>query len=120
MVAKGYDPHLMFGTIMVESRAQSDAVNISSGAMGYGQFLNSTAEWVWTDILGNNTYYSDIRKDGKSNIQMMAAYYDYLYTETGSTFNVAKCYSGNTTNEGTSEYIAKVNSFISTVGAVLN
>ena len=120
MVAKGYDPNLMFGSIMVESNANPNAVNKSSGATGYGQFLDSTARWVWTKIMGNDSYYSDIRKDGKSNIQMMAAYYDYLYSVTGNTFKVVKCYSGNSTDEGTRRYIARVNKFINKVGATLN
>lgn len=120
MLAYGYDPDLMFGSIMVESRATSNAVNKESGATGYGQFLDSTAQWVWTRLLGNDTYHSDIRKDGKSNIQMMATYYDYLYNTKGDTFNVVKTYSGNSTYAGTARYLAKVNSFISTVGAIIN
>lgn len=119
MVSKGYDPDLMFGSIMVESNANPNAVNKDSGATGYGQFLDSTAKWVWTAMLGNNTYYSDIRKDGKANILMMATYYDYLYSVTGSTFEVVKCYSGNSTDEGTRRYIARVNKFISQVGEKL-
>lgn len=116
MVTKGYDPDLMFGSIMVESNANPNAVNKSSGATGYGQFLDSTAKWVWTSMLGNNTYHSDIRKDGKANILMMATYYDYLYSVKGNTFEVVKCYSGNSTDEGTRRYIARVNKFISKVG----
>lgn len=121
MVSKGYDPNLMFGSIMVESNANPSAVNYSSGATGYGQFLDSTAKWVWTTLMGNESYYSDIRKDGKVNIQMMATYYDYLYSVYGknNTFRVIKCYSGNSTDEGTRKYIARVNKFINKVGAVL-
>ena len=120
MVAKGLNPHLMFGTIMVESAGKPDAVNNESGATGYGQFLDSTAEWVWTKLLGNSTYNSNIRKDGTKNIQMMAEYYDYLYAEHGNTFKVVKQYSGNSTNVGAAEYLAKVNSFTNKVGEVIN
>lgn len=119
MLSKGYDPHLMFGSIMVESNANPNAVNKSSGATGYGQFLDSTARWVWTSLMGNDSYYSDIRKDGKVNILMMATYYDYLYSVTDSTFKVVKCYSGNSTDEGTRRYIARVNKFIGQVGEKL-
>lgn len=119
MLAKGYDPDLMFGSIMVESNAKPTVVNKESGATGYGQFLDSTAKWVWTNLLGNDSYHSDIRKDGTSNIQMMAAYYDYLYSTKGNTFDVVKCYSGNTTDEGTKEYLARVYKFISKVDAVI-
>ena len=121
MVAKGLNPHLMFGTIMVESAGKPDAVNSESGATGYGQFLDSTAEWVWTKLLGNSTYNSNIRKDGIKNIQMMAEYYDFLYAEHGgNTFKVVKQYSGNSTNDGAATYLAKVNSFTSKVGEVIN
>ena len=120
MLANGYDPNLMFGTIMVESRANPEAVNKDSGATGYGQFLDSTAKWVWTRILGNDSYYSDIRKNGKANIQMMAAYYDHLYSIYDDTFTVMKLYSGNSTNEGAHKYIARVNNFVKTVGVVIN
>ena len=119
MVAKGLNPHLMFGSIMVESAGVPDAVNKESGATGYGQFLDSTAQWVWTKLLGNSNYNSNIRKDGKKNIQMMAEYYDYLYAETGSTFKVVKQYSGNSTDSGAAQYLAKVNSFTKKVGEVL-
>lgn len=120
MIAKGLNPHLMFGTIMVESNGKPNAVNTSSGATGYGQFLDSTAQWVWTKLLGNNTYNSNIRKDGYSNIQMMAEYYDYLYSESGSTFKVIKQYSGNSTDEGAANYLAKVNNFTKKVGEVIH
>ena len=120
MNEKGIDPNLMFGTIMVESRANPDAVNRKSGATGYGQFLNSTAKWVWTDLMGNSNYYSDLRKDGTANIQMMAEYYDYLYSVNNNTFKVVKCYSGNSTDKGTSAYLAKVNNFTKKVGVILN
>lgn len=119
MLAKGYDPHLMMGSIMVESHGNPNAVNSSSGATGYGQFLNSTAKWVWEDLLGRKNYYSDIRKDGESNITMMAEYYDYLYKSVGTTFSVVKCYSGNSTDSGAASYLKKINKHTSRVGVVV-
>lgn len=119
MLAKGYDPHLMMGSIMVESHGNPNAVNASSGATGYGQFLNSTAKWVWEDLLGRTGYYSDIRKDGESNITMMAEYYDYLYKAVGNTFSVVKCYSGNSTDSGAASYLKKINKHTSRVGVVV-
>lgn len=120
MIEKGLDPNLMFGTIMVESKGKTDIVNKTSGATGYGQFLNSTARWVWTDLMGNKNYHSDLRKDGTANIQMMAEYYDYLYSKNKSTFKVVKSYSGNDTNEGTSQYLAEVNKYTRQVGVTFN
>ena len=119
MAAKGLNPHLLLGSIMVESTGNELALNKSSGAEGYGQFLDPTAEWIWTDMLGNKTYHSDIRKDGKSNILMMATYYDYLYPIAKSTFKVVKCYSGNSTDEGTASYIKRINDYTSTVGVII-
>lgn len=119
MLEKGYDPHLMMGSIMVESHGSPDVVNYSSGATGYGQFLNSTAEWVWTKLMGKDNYYSDLRKDGETNIRMMAEYYDYLYDTVGSTYNVVKCYSGNQTDSGTREYLRKLNSHTRRVGVTV-
>ena len=119
MAANGLNPHLMFGSIMVESTGKVTALNKSSGATGYGQFLDITAEWIWTDMLGNETYHSDIRKDGKSNILMMATYYDYLYPIVKDTFNVVKCYSGNSPDEGTATYIKRINDYTSTVGVII-
>lgn len=120
MVENGRNPHLMFGSIMVESNANPDVVNSQSGATGYGQFLNSTAEYVWEDIMGNSGYYPDLRKDGEANIKMMASYYEHLYGLKGSTFNVIKHYSGNSTNEGTQRYIDRINRYTSKVGVYIN
>lgn len=119
MVEKGYNPHLLFGTIMVESSANPNAVNESSDATGYGQFLDSTAEFVWNDLLGYGGYYSDIRKDGSSNIIMMAEYYDYLYSTKNNTFEVIKQYSGNITDEGAYIYLSKINDYTRQVGVVI-
>ena len=120
MIEKGFNPHLLFGSIMVESGADPNAVNELSGATGYGQFLDSTAEFVWNDLLGYGNYYSEIRKDGPSNILMMAEYYDYLYSTKGSTFEVIKQYSGNATNEGAQRYLSKINDYTNQVGVVIN
>lgn len=119
MLEKGYDPDLMFGTIMVESRGNPDVVNEESGATGYGQFLDSTAEFVWTNLMGNTDYSPEVMKNGENNIRMMAEYYDYLYKNKGDTFSVVKQYSGNSTDEGTYIYLAKVNSFTNKVGEVV-
>lgn len=119
MLEKGYDPNLLFGTIMVESRGNPDCVNTESGATGLGQFMNSTAEYVWCTLMGNDYYDPEIMKDPESNIKMMACYYDYLYKTEGDTFNVVKKYSGNITDWGTLQYIQKINNFTCKVGVVI-
>ena len=113
-------PHLMFGTVMVESNGIPDAVNPRSGATGHGQFLDSTARFIWENVLGYTGYYPDLRKDGEANIKMMAGYYKYLYNTQGTTFKVIKQYSGNRTDGGTQKYIDKINSFTSQVGVYIN
>lgn len=120
MAESGHDPNLMFGTIMVESRGNSAAVNPVSNSTGYGQFMNSTARFVWTDLLGNSNYTPDIRKDGESNIRMMAAYYDYLYEKNKSTIKVVKEYSGNSTMAGAMSYLNKINSFTRKCGVTIH
>ena len=121
MVEKGYDPHLMFGTIMVECSGEREQVTPPYDATGYGQFLDSTAKWVWTKLMGNDNYHSDLRKDGETNIKMMAEYYDYLYSiKGGDTFRVIKHYSGNSTNEGAARYLARINSYTKKVGVTVD
>ena len=119
MQAKGLNPHLMFGTIMVESGANPNAVNKKSGATGYGQFLNSTAKFVWTKLLNNESFDPNVMKDGKSNILMMAEYYEYLNSYKSGTFEIIKQYSGNSTDEGARNYLAKINRYTNKVGAVV-
>lgn len=120
MKEKGYDPHLMFGTIMVESNGNPNDVNSQSGATGYGQFLDETARFTWITLMDNKSYHSDIRKDGTSNIKMMASYYDYLYNKFGNTFGVIKSYSGNSTDSGAQRYLNRINKYTTKVGAVVD
>ena len=120
MSERDLNPHLLFASIMLESGGNPNAVNDIYGATGYGQFIDSTAEFVWNNLLGYEGYYSDIRKDGPSNILMMAEYYDYLYSIKDNTFEVIKHYSGNITDEGTYKYLAKLNDYTQQVGVVIN
>lgn len=120
MEENGYNPHLLFGTIMVESNGNPYDVNSQTGATGYGQFLDETARFTWVNLLNNNYYDPDIRKDGTSNIKMMASYYDYLYNKVGTTFNVVKCYSGNSEDSGAQSYLNRINKYTSKVGAFVN
>ena len=102
MLEKGYDPGLLFGSIMVESEGHQDAYNSSSGATGYGQFLTDTGKYVYEELLGNGagTYdHNTTPKDGTTNIKMMVAYYDYLYKfYKGDTIGVIKSYSGGSSS----------------------
>lgn len=121
MLEIGRDPHLMFGTIMVESGGDRDAVNKDSGATGYGQFLKSTGKWVYENLMGLKNYDPEIRKDGPTNIKMMARLYKWLYyTYDGDTLKVVKHYSGNSTNKGARSYLERINRFTNKVGVTVN
>lgn len=119
MLEKGLNPHLLVGSIVVESTCNPEAVHPDTKATGYGQILNSTGKWIWEDLMGNTGYYPDLRKDGISNIAMMATYYDYLYSKHDTTLGVVKAYSGNSTDDGAREYLNKINSVTQTVGVTI-
>ena len=121
MLEIGQNPHLMFGSIMVESGADRDAVNKSSGATGYGQFLESTGKWVYENLMGLDNYDPEIRKDGPTNIKMMARLYKWLYYKyDGDTLKVVKHYSGNSTTSGAKKYLERINQFTNKVGVTVN
>ena len=119
MEENGYDPNLLLGTIMVESRGNPDAYNESSGAAGYGQLMNTTAEYLWEDVMGLSDYNPQIRYDGDANIYMMAEYYNYLYKNGYDTFRVVKQYSGNLYDYGAYEYLSKINSYTKQCGVTI-
>lgn len=121
MLAKGLDPDLLFGSIMVESDGKENAKSSISTASGYGQFLNTTGKFVYEDLLGNDKGIYDhtiTPFDGDINIKMMVAYYDYLYKQTGNTFSVIRCYSGGSSSFA-NYYLSKINSYTKTTGSIV-
>lgn len=118
MLEKGYDPDLLFGIIMVESNGIEDVVNTSSGATGYGQFMNRTGEYVYENLLreGNYNHYTT-PKDGTTNIKMMVAYLDLLYTKyNGDIVKSIKEYCGSSTYSKAYKYLNRVNSKLAKTG----
>lgn len=113
MKENGYDPNLLFGIVMVESRGNADAVNPRSGASGYGQFMKYTGEYVYENLLNKGSYnHFSTPFNGEINIEMMAEYLDYLNTKyKNNTFKSIKEYCGGG-NIFTSQYIAKINSVL--------
>lgn len=114
MLEKGYDPNLLFGIIMTESRGDANAKSTSSTATGYGQFLKGTGKFVYEDLLGHGkgTYNHSMATNGTLNIQMMVAYLDYLIKNSdGSVTGAIKSYRG-AGGSVLSGYIASINSFI--------
>lgn len=104
------DEDLFLSWIMTESGGKENASNATSTAKGYGQFLNSTSKFVYTDLLGNTDWNSNVAYDGDCNLEMMVAYVDYLYKQSGGDlYQVIRCYRGK---DDISSYVAKINSFL--------
>lgn len=104
------DEDLFLSWIMTESGGVENATNTVSTAKGYGQFLNGTSKFVYTNLLGNEWWNSNVAFDGESNIRMMVAYVDYLYDQTGGDlYQVIKAYRGK---DDIGSYVAKMNSYL--------
>lgn len=104
------DEDLFLSWIMTESGGKVDATSATSTAKGYGQFLNSTSKFVYTSLLGNTDWNSNVAYDGECNLEMMVAYVDYLYKQSGGDlYQVIRCYRGK---DDISSYVAKINSFL--------
>lgn len=114
MAKRKIDPHLLYGVVMLESRADEKAINGKSTARGYGQFLDSTAKWVYEVKLnkGKNTYNHDMAFDGKTNLEMSAEYLAYLMEKNkGNVMQTCLDYNGR---ELGTAYYYKVNEILST------
>ena len=119
MEEKGYDPDLIFGIVMVESGGKRDSKNSESTATGYGQFLAGTGEFVYENLLQAGTYSHNYAYNGKTNLEMMATYLDYLIKQKGSLFSAIKQYCGRDV-DGTYSYIRRVNLAMSGYNTVEN
>jgi hypothetical protein len=103
------DQDLILSWIMVESGGNEKIKNSSSSAKGYGQFLDSTSKYVYTNLLGYDDWDSSVALDGNINIQMMVAYINYLYDYSGNNLyatinNYRGCYDES--------YISKLNMYL--------
>jgi len=79
---KGYTNEmvdLVLAIAMKESTCHEKAMNPDSGASGYGQFLDSTAKFVYTKIQGHETYTHDDSLNGEKSLKMICDYMAYLY-----------------------------------------
>ena len=86
---------LILSIAMTESNGKEDAVNAESTATGYGQFLSSTGKFVYTKLMGNDTYSHELAKNGEINISMMVEYVAYLDDKyNGNVNNVMIEYRG--------------------------
>jgi soluble lytic murein transglycosylase-like protein len=92
----GISPSLLEAVAWQESGWQEGAVS-SANAVGVGQLLPSTAQYVSQHLIGSALSISS----ASDNIQMSARYLAYLYNATGSTCAALASY-----NEGLGNYQA--------------
>lgn len=106
------DEDLILAWIMVESTGQEKAQNPNSTAKGFGQILNGTGKFIYTDLLNRTDIYNpNVALDGDTNIEMMIAYINYLYEENnGDLYEMIKDYSGSS---DITNYVCKLDSYLS-------
>ena len=121
MEEKGYDPHILFSIGMVESGYDRTCTNRSSTAKGYHQFLNGTAKFTYETLLknGKGSWSPDVAFNGKTNIKMCVAYFDYLMNKHGDFYKAMGQYCGAGTRKGsfTYTYIKRMDTHASRSGA---
>lgn len=107
------DQDFLLAIVMTESRGNEKAQNPTSTAKGYGQFLNSTSKFVYTDLLGRDNWSPSVALDGDTNLQMMVAYTDYLYKQNnGNLYGLIQGYRGL---EDCSSYIREIDKYLANV-----
>lgn len=83
--ANGVAPDLLKATCWMESGWRNDAVS-STGALGIGQILPSTAKFIAGDLIGQPSLNSRVPED---NIRMSARYHRYLINLNGGNERMA-------------------------------
>lgn len=120
LVANTYvnDPNLYLSWIMTESKGIESAKNKNSSAKGYGQFLDSTSQFVWTKLMKNDKdeWSSSISLDGNTNIEMMVTYVNYLFEKNnGNLYTTIDNYRGLHKDS----YVQKINKYLVESGTTL-
>lgn len=98
-LASKYDinPHIVTSVFRIESGYDSNAKNPISSARGLGQFLESSGEYVYEDVLkmGDNYYHSVHAYDPAISITMTFGYLNHLMTTYDkSIWSALNNYSG--------------------------
>ena len=101
---------LVLAMAMTESNGNANARNISSSAVGLGQFLSGTGRFVYTSLMGNNVYnHQETASDSETNLEMMVYYLEYLDVENNHNIErVISCYRGIESPN----YKYKINSYL--------
>ena len=95
---------------MTESNGNANARNVSSSAVGLGQFLSGTGRFVYTSLMGNDVYnHQETASDSETNLEMMVYYLEYLDVENNHNIErVISCYRGIESPN----YKYKINSYL--------
>jgi len=110
-----FDTDFILTWAMTESTGNEKVTNSSSGAKGFGQFMDGTSKYVYTKLLGNDEsdWCAEVAYDGTTNFQMMIAYCDYLYDRSGSIRGMLSGYTGYGANSSELDaYIAKMDKYL--------
>ena len=87
---------LVLAMAMTESNGNANARNVSSSAVGLGQFLSGTGRFVYTSLMGNDVYnHQETASDSETNLEMMVYYLEYLDVKNNHNIErVISCYRG--------------------------
>lgn len=101
---------LVLAMAMTESNGNANARNVSSSAVGLGQFLSGTGRFVYTSLMGNDVYnHQETASDSETNLEMMVYYLEYLDVKNNHNIErVISCYRGIESPN----YKYKINSYL--------
>ena len=87
---------LVLAMAMTESNGNANARNVSSSAVGLGQFLSGTGRFVYTSLMGNDVYnHQETASNSETNLEMMVYYLEYLDVKNNHNIErVISCYRG--------------------------
>lgn len=108
---------LILSLVMTESNGFEHAENGNSTAIGYGQFLSDTGNFVYTKLMRNDNYNHNYAKDGSINLEMMVNYIDHLNNiHNGDIDSIINNYRGLDDQN----YKNKLNTYLACAGKSLD
>lgn len=113
MSENGINPTLLFAIIDARSNGDLFKTIPDSTAKGYGLMIESTARWVYEDIMNENNYTHDIQNDGSKSIEILSNYIVYLMkVYDGDIEKVLYSYVGNKDEE----FVNEINDYLEVHG----
>ena len=117
MKKENIDPNLLFGLIMVESRAVEKAQNPTSSARGFCQLIDSTAKSLYERVLKKGSYNHELAFNGYINLELGAKLIaGNMERYSGNTYTTIQLYRGI---KDVRSYYAAVDKFVSRGGTSL-